>query len=585
MRLRELLAVIAFALTLTAGSFVLIGGGDEGVQASPSARTLHAAQNECLSALVFSKTDDFRHDSISDGLTALTQIGAARGWTVVSTEDATQFNSNNLNNYDVVVFLNTSGEVLNSTQEAAFESYIAGGGGYFGVHAASNTEENWPWYEGLVGAYVSGHPGVQFADVLLEDGNHPATAHLPATWNRRDEWYSFQTNPRGNVNVLLNIDQNSYEQGPNDKWAMGENHPLAWYQSNYQGGRSIYTALGHTTDSYAEPDFRLHLQGALEWAASTDCLAFAVTPPATLNVDASTRFPIYRWTDANTPIASWYQVIVQDSEDNPVYNQWFKADGTDLCTGETCEVQHTGAVMPDGDYTLTVEAYFAPDIRPVSDPHPFTVAIPAAVTGINAEPNQGRPTVTWTRASHAEWFRLYIGQPGIDSYIKWFSAEEICSGTACSVMPPTNLRAIDGGYQVWVRGWSEANRFDPWVQAASNLVFNDQPAGLPTNITAVNPTAAVPTLEWTAGTNATWYDVLVYKPDASPPGIRLGWSDVVELGCAAPGSTCSLTDNTLDGKLGSGEYFIYVRAWGPGGMSTGGPYPNAPQWAEGTFTR
>ncbi|MCS5594367.1 MAG: ThuA domain-containing protein [Porticoccaceae bacterium] len=224
--------------------------------------TVVASQAGPQKILVFSKTSGWRHDSIGAGQTMLTQIADSNDWEIEITEDSSQFNSDNLNQYGVVVWLNTTGEVLNSAQQTAFENYIESGGGYVGIHSASDTEYSWPWYGDLVGAYFNSHPQVQQATIHIEDGDHQSTSHLDATWVRSDEWYNYRENPRSNVNVLMNLDESSYNAGAG---AMGSDHPIAW--TNHIGaGRAFYTGLGHTASAYYEPDFIDHIKGALIWA-------------------------------------------------------------------------------------------------------------------------------------------------------------------------------------------------------------------------------------------------------------------------------------------------------------------------------
>ena len=133
-----------------------------------------------------------------------------------------------------------------------------------GIHAAADTEYGWPWYGGLVGAYFRIHPEIQPAIVLVEDPSHPSTAVLPVAWPRTDEWYDFQTNPRGSASILLTLDEASYAGG-----TMGEDHPIAWYHA-YDGGRAWYTAGGHTSESFEEPLFLHHLLGGILYAAGVE---------------------------------------------------------------------------------------------------------------------------------------------------------------------------------------------------------------------------------------------------------------------------------------------------------------------------
>ncbi|MFF7969480.1 ThuA domain-containing protein [Streptomyces sp. NPDC007903] len=227
-----------------------------------------AQPTETGRVLVFSKTAGFRHDSIPDGIAAVQQLGATDGLTVDATEDATAFTTRNLRRYDAVVFLSTTGDVLDPAQQRAFEGYIRQGGGYVGVHAAADTEYDWPFYGGLAGAWFDSHPAIQPATVVVEDHAHPATAGLPGRWERTDEWYNYRSNPRQRAHVLASLDESSYTGG-----TMNGDHPIAWCQT-YQGGRAFYTGGGHTRESYADPAFRAHLPGGLRWAtgaAQADC--------------------------------------------------------------------------------------------------------------------------------------------------------------------------------------------------------------------------------------------------------------------------------------------------------------------------
>ncbi len=236
-------------------------GGSITVVEQPAMEVTCVSDNDSpLRVLVFSKTAGFRHDSIPDGIAALQEIAGERGWQVATTEDSDELVAA-LPDTDVVVFLSTTGDVMNDAQQTAFEGFIQNGGGFAGIHAASDTEYEWPWYGGLVGSYFLNHPsGTHDANVLVESRNHPSTEMLSPVWARHDEWYNFQSNPRDQVNVLLTLDENSYAGG-----TMGADHPIAWWHE-YDGGRSWYTGGGHTTESFSELLFRQHLTGGIEWA-------------------------------------------------------------------------------------------------------------------------------------------------------------------------------------------------------------------------------------------------------------------------------------------------------------------------------
>ncbi|MFB7530240.1 ThuA domain-containing protein [Streptomyces sp. NPDC056178] len=249
--------------------FLVFKGGDGALYDVDDFELTHSTAGKTAKrVLVFSKTAGFRHDAIPDGIAALKELGKGSDITVDATEEARQFTTANLARYDAVVFLSTTGDVLDTDQQKAFENYVANGGGYMGVHAAADTEYDWQFYGGLVGAYFSSHPAIQSATVRVEDHKHPATAHLDDEWNRTDEWYNYRTNPRGQAKVLATLDETTYTGG-----TMKGDHPITWCQS-YQGGRSFYTGLGHTKESYAEPAFRGLLLGGMRYAAGqvkADC--------------------------------------------------------------------------------------------------------------------------------------------------------------------------------------------------------------------------------------------------------------------------------------------------------------------------
>jgi type 1 glutamine amidotransferase len=218
--------------------------------------------------LVFSKTAGFRHDSIPAGVQAVRELGAANDFTVTATEDASVFTNGTLGRYEAVVFLNTTGDVLDPAQQTAFENHISAGNGFVGVHSAADTEYDWPFYGELVGAYFESHPAVQRADIQVEHRATAATAHLPRTWSRTDEWYDYRTNPRATARVLATLDESSYSGGH-----MGDDHPHVWCKT-VGTGRGFYTGGGHTASSYGEPEFRAQLLGGIRYAAGrarVDC--------------------------------------------------------------------------------------------------------------------------------------------------------------------------------------------------------------------------------------------------------------------------------------------------------------------------
>ncbi|MFL0161163.1 ThuA domain-containing protein [Aquirufa salirivi] len=214
--------------------------------------------------LVFSSTKGFRHSSIEPGKIAFLKMAAEKGFSVDTTENAAAFTENNLMKYRVVVFLNTTGNVLTAPQQNAFERYIQAGGGYLGIHAATDTEYDWPWYGKLSGGYFASHPGrpnVQEGKMNVVDGSHISTSHMPASFNRKDEFYDIKEFNK-DVKVLVTVDEKSYKDGK-----MGDFHPMAWYHE-FDGGRAFYTNWGHTHESFSEDLVLKHIWGGLQWVAS-----------------------------------------------------------------------------------------------------------------------------------------------------------------------------------------------------------------------------------------------------------------------------------------------------------------------------
>ena len=209
--------------------------------------------------LVFSKTAAFRHDSIPDGVKAIEKLGKRYGFEVEATEDSSAFTTANLSKFNCVVFLSTTGDVLNDEQQSAFEKYIETGGGYAGVHAASDCEYDWPWYGRLVGAWFEKHPAIQEAFIKVEDRANPSSNFLPNNWRRVDEWYNFRATPRPNVEVLASLDESSYQGGD-----MGGDHPIMWCHEVGKG-RAWYTNLGHRKETYDEELFLKSLYEGILW--------------------------------------------------------------------------------------------------------------------------------------------------------------------------------------------------------------------------------------------------------------------------------------------------------------------------------
>jgi type 1 glutamine amidotransferase len=292
-----------------------------------SAAGAHAQENRVL---VFSKTAAVRHDSIPQGLAAIDAIAAANGLTVDRTEDAGAFTAANLDRYKAVIWLSTSGDVLDAAQQNAFERYIHFGGGYVGIHAAAETEYGWPWYGELIGTWVFRHTPLQQGTVDVVDRGHPSTRDLPATWTRTDAWYDFQRDPGASAHVLATLREG------------GADHPIAWCRQ-FEGGRVWYTGMGHTLQSYADPAFRQHLAGGILWAAGLAAGNCDVdTSPAPCDA-GSDEF------DGTAVGCQWSAIL----HENP--STYSLSDGALHITTETGDKNLFLQTAPSGDYELTTK--------------------------------------------------------------------------------------------------------------------------------------------------------------------------------------------------------------------------------------
>ncbi len=258
-----------WALALLLGGLALastLGGS----AAAPGTATAQVGDGR-YSVLVFSRTTGFRHTAaINAGHAAFDTMAAAEDFDVTHSEDAGDFTSHNLRNYDVVAFLDTDGEgILNQDQRTAFERWTQSGGGAVRIHADANADKAWAWKRDMMGGGLfNNHPPIQEGTVEVADPTHPATAELPASFQWTDEWYNFDADPREQVHVLLTVDESTYDGGEH-----GPGHPIAWC-STYDGGRNFYTAIGHAADgatlAWSDQRYLDHISGALEWAAGEE---------------------------------------------------------------------------------------------------------------------------------------------------------------------------------------------------------------------------------------------------------------------------------------------------------------------------
>ncbi len=221
--------------------------------------------------LLFTKTTEWHHESILDGVTAMRKLSQKHHFDLEWHEDATRINAENLANFDVIVFLCTTGQVLDNEQRESLKGFVQSGKGFVGVHSAADTESQWPWYGKLIGRNFIIHPPVQTAPVKVERRDFYGLEGFQDTFLWTDEWYDFGPENVSGLNYLLSINERDYDTksdwGDRKGNGMRGFHPLAWFHE-FDGGRSFYTSLGHLPESYRDQRFTEHLYGGIFWAAT-----------------------------------------------------------------------------------------------------------------------------------------------------------------------------------------------------------------------------------------------------------------------------------------------------------------------------
>lgn len=321
-----------------------------------------------LNVLVFHKTNGYRHGSISNGISMIEDLGETNDWITSNTTDANQFTTTNLANYDVVVWCNTSGDgLLNANQKAAFQNFIQAGGGFVGIHAATDTyrDKSWSWYNDLVGAIVQtgpNHTSNNYSGTIDVVGNHDIVSHLGTAWSKGEEYYYWELNGgyifSGNVD-LLNVQStgnNSYDQA----------RPITWYKE-YDGGRSFYTALGHNGSDYdSNEKFREMMRKAILWGAgggvvldSPPLVSFII--PAKETIELSDIHPVE--VDASDSDGSIVKVdLFLDGEyvgtETSVPFKWGYEIGIDPQLDDLIVGNHVLKAVAEDDMGLTTEKIF-----------------------------------------------------------------------------------------------------------------------------------------------------------------------------------------------------------------------------------
>ncbi len=233
--------------------------------------TLARAQQKQFKALIVTTTRGWHHESLHAGVLAIQELGRKNFFDAVLFEDPNGFTDKFLSQFQVVIFLNTTGDIFDSAQQKVMERFIEAGKGFVGIHSASDTEYEWEWYTKLVGRMFHIHPAIQTARLNIIDNSFPGLQGYTGNKWWTDEWYEFGAEKISGLNYILAVDETSYN--PNVQWGekkgvgMGKLHPVAWYH-NYDGGRSFYTALGHMPEDFSDPAFLNFLYSGIFWAAT-----------------------------------------------------------------------------------------------------------------------------------------------------------------------------------------------------------------------------------------------------------------------------------------------------------------------------
>ncbi len=224
-------------------------------------QTTFNSKKSDFSVLILTETQGYiHHDAIREGTKLITKLGSENNFNVTHTNSSKFISKKKLKQTDVIIFLCTTLDVLNNEEQSMVEEFIKNGGGYVGIHSATDTEYDWKWYGKLVGGYFKNHPKIQKARIYTVDNKHISTTHLDDSWEITDEWYNYKDlNP--DINVLLNLDESSYKGGEN-----GVNHPITWFHE-FDGGKSFYTGLGHKAEVYEDKRFIKLLLGGIFYAS------------------------------------------------------------------------------------------------------------------------------------------------------------------------------------------------------------------------------------------------------------------------------------------------------------------------------
>ncbi|GAB4518454.1 MAG: hypothetical protein OHK0046_26080 [Anaerolineae bacterium] len=588
-------------------------------QDSQGADTEWVCLNEAINILIFSKTVGFRHDSIPAGIARIQQIALDQGWTTTATENASFFTTDNLNDFDLVIFLNTRGDVFNATQQTAFQQYIENGGGLYGIHAALVTEFNprWQFYYDLMGTLFNTqiYEVVQPGSLIVEEPEHPAAANLPNPWSHTDEWYNYDRDPRPYVDgVVLALDPDSVD--PQTLVGnTGSQHPVAWY-NEYAGGRAFYTSFGHPSAAYGEPLFIDHMTGAMKWASGL-CNLVEVTPTPTATATA-TSTPTSTATATATPTATDTATATVTATATATETPTITTTATATATiegGVTATPTETFAVITETPTPTNVTPTALPTITPTGtiftptatatqDALPGTAtatptdangsptatidpSLPTATPTITATPTatadpdnlepgqiavdgeldsaEVRPEFKWSPPANLsiDWYRLAVWTSTATVLDIWLQAAEVCEGVVCVYVPPEDVLPVgllNEAYFWQVFYWDGQSVINLGEPGTFDV---DAPVPLVLTTFGVDVSTGRPVITFADDPGTAWVQLYIGTPDFSTT-VHWQWYEKQPALCT--GGVCTLYP---EADPVNGNYVAYLQTWGAAGYNGG----------------
>jgi len=245
--------------------------GSNSMPAPPHAKQIHLKH-----VLVIGQTKGFEHDSVSPAMAAIYNMGKESGlWDTMLRTDTELLtkkdlgnNAKSLNYFDVLIFASTTGELdMTESQKQDMLTFIKEDGkGFVGIHAAMDTNYKWPEYGEMIGGWFDQHPWMTFnAPIRNEAPDFPAVRHFPKAFVKYDEIYQPKAWSRDKVDVLLSLDPLKLNYSNNDRIHRTDHDFAVAWSKMYGKGRVFYSTLGHTEESWEDPDIRKMYFEAIKW--------------------------------------------------------------------------------------------------------------------------------------------------------------------------------------------------------------------------------------------------------------------------------------------------------------------------------